>query len=42
VRGYYSSKVGIRDDIEYKGNVAIVEFQGIDPATLPPVKPPED
>ncbi len=40
-RGYYTSKVGIHDEMEYKGNRAIVEFAGIDPATLPPVRPPE-
>ena len=42
VRGYYTSRVGIHDELEYKGNKAIVEFAGIDPATLPPVRPPED
>ena len=42
VRGYYTSKVGIHDEMEYKGNRAIVEFSGIDPATLPPVPQPED
>jgi len=42
VRGYYTSKVGIHDEMEYKGNRAIVEFAGIDPATLPPVRPSED
>ncbi len=41
-RGYYTSKVGIHDDLEYKGNRAIVEFAGIDPTTLPPVPQPED
>jgi gluconate 2-dehydrogenase gamma chain len=41
-RGYYTSKVGIHDEMEYKGNRAIVEFSGIDPATLPPVRPPAD
>ena len=40
-RGYYTSKIGIHDEMEYKGNRAIVEFAGIDPATLPPVKQPE-
>jgi hypothetical protein len=38
-RGYYSSKIGIHDEMEYKGNRAIVEFAGVDPATLPPVRP---
>ena len=37
-RGYYTSKVGIHDEMEYKGNRAIVEFSGIDPATLPPIR----
>lgn len=41
-RGYYTSKVGIHDEMEYKGNRAIVEFSGIDPATLAPVPPAED
>jgi hypothetical protein len=40
-RGYYSSKVGIHDEMEYKGNRAIVEFAGVDPATLPPMRPVE-
>jgi len=39
-RGYYTSKVGLHDEIEYKGNRAIVEFAGTDPATLPPVARP--
>jgi hypothetical protein len=41
-RGYYTSKVGIHDEMEYKGNRAIVEFSGVDPRTLPPVRPPAD
>jgi gluconate 2-dehydrogenase gamma chain len=41
-RGYYSSKVGIHDEMEYKGNRAIVEFSGVDPEALPPVRPPAD
>jgi len=40
-RGYYTSKVGIHDEMEYKGNRAIVEFSGVDPTTLPPVRPSE-
>jgi hypothetical protein len=36
--GYYTSRIGIHDEMEYKGNKAIVEFSGIDPATLPPVR----
>jgi hypothetical protein len=42
VNGYYTSRVGIHDEMEYKGNKAIVEFSGFDPATLPPVRPPAD
>ncbi len=42
VRGYYTSKVGIHDEMEYQGNKAIVEFAGVDPATLPPIRPVED
>ena len=41
-RGYYTSKVGIHDEMEYKGNRAILEFSGTDVATLPPVRPPQD
>jgi hypothetical protein len=41
-RGYYSSKIGIHDEMEYKGNRAIVEFSGTDVATLPPIRPSED
>lgn len=42
VRGYYTSRVGLHDDIGYLGNKAIVEFAGVDPATLPPVRPVPD
>jgi hypothetical protein len=28
IRGYYSSKIGIHDDQDYKGNVALMEFVG--------------
>ena len=42
VRGYYTSKVGIHDEMEYKGNTMLAEFAGTDPATLPPLRPPED
>ena len=41
-RGYYTSKVGIHDEMEYKGNRAIVEFSGTDVDTLPPIHPSED
>ena len=30
VRGYYSSKTGIHDEMEYKGNVMQEEYSGID------------
>jgi Gluconate 2-dehydrogenase subunit 3 len=30
VRGYYSSKIGIHDEMEYKGNVMQEEYSGID------------
>jgi hypothetical protein len=42
VRGYYTSKIGIHDEMEYKGNTMQGEFAGIDPATLPPIPVPED
>jgi len=39
-RGYYTSSVGIHDEMEYKGNTLLTEFVGTDPATLtPPSKP---
>ena len=41
-RGYYTSKIGIHDEMEYKGNRAIVEFSGVDVATLPPIRPSQD
>jgi len=41
-RGYYSSRVGIHDELEYKGNTLQTEYAGVDPATLPPVRPPRD
>ena len=36
-RGYYTSKIGIHDEIGYKGNTLQAEFAGIDVATLPPI-----
>jgi Gluconate 2-dehydrogenase subunit 3 len=33
VRGYYTSKVGIHDEMEYKGNVMQEEYSGIDVST---------
>jgi hypothetical protein len=41
-RGYYTSRVGIHDELEYKGNTLQTEYAGVDPATLPPVRPPRD
>lgn len=38
VYGYYTSKIGIHDEIEYKGNTLQTEYAGIDVATLPPLK----
>ncbi len=33
VRGYYTSKIGIHDEMEYKGNRLLLEFVGCnDPA----------
>lgn len=33
--GYYTSRIGIHDELEYKGNTLLTEFVGTDPATLP-------
>ena len=30
VRGYYTSKIGIHDELEYKGNKVLMEFVGCD------------
>jgi hypothetical protein len=35
--GYYTSRIGIHDEMEYKGNSLLAEFSGTDPATLPAV-----
>jgi hypothetical protein len=36
VRGYYTSKIGIHDELEYKGNRLLLEFAGCDdPAPKP-------
>jgi hypothetical protein len=32
-RGYYTSKIGIHDDLEYKGNRVLAEFVGCDEPT---------
>ena len=39
-RAYYTSSVGIHDEMEYKGNTLLMEFEGTDPATLPPIPKP--
>ncbi len=33
VRGYYTSKIGIHDELEYKGNRLLLEFVGCDDPT---------
>ena len=40
--GYYTSEIGIHDELEYKGNTLLNEFAGVDVATLPPIKPAGD
>jgi hypothetical protein len=35
-RGYYTSKIGIHDEMEYKGNTLQTEYAGIDVALAPP------
>jgi hypothetical protein len=40
--GYYTSRIGIHDEMEYKGNKLLTEFSGTDPATLPAIPPPGD
>jgi hypothetical protein len=35
VHGYYTSKIGIHDDLEYKGNRILQEFVGCDDPTPP-------
>jgi len=42
VYGYYTSKIGIHDEIEYKGNTLQTEYAGVDVATLPPLNPGGD
>ncbi len=36
VHGYYTSRLGIHDELEYQGNTMLAEFVGADPAALPP------
>ncbi len=33
-RGYYTSAIGLHKELEYKGNSLLMEFEGVDPATL--------
>ena len=40
--GYYTTRIGIHEDMEYKGNTLLAEFSGTDPATLPAIPPPGD
>ena len=40
--GYYTSRIGIHDEMEYKGNTLLTEFSGADPATLPAIAPLAD
>ena len=35
VRGYYTSKIGIHDELEYKGNRILTEFVGCGDPTPP-------
>lgn len=35
IRGYYTSKIGIHDDLEYKGNRILMEFVGCGDPTPP-------
>jgi gluconate 2-dehydrogenase gamma chain len=35
VRGYYTSKIGIHDELDYKGNRILMEFVGCDDPTPP-------
>jgi hypothetical protein len=34
-RIYYTSSIGIHEDLNYKGNVMLKEFAGIDASTVP-------
>jgi hypothetical protein len=38
-RFYYTSSLGIHDEMEYKGNTLLMEFEGTDPASLPRILP---
>lgn len=37
--GYYTSRIGLHDELEYKGNTLLMEFEGVDPVTLAPPRP---
>jgi hypothetical protein len=39
IRAYYTSKTGIHDDLNYKGNVLLQEFVGTDVSPKPPSQP---
>jgi len=41
VWAYYTSRLGIHDELEYEGNVALGEFVGTDVATLPRINRPQ-
>lgn len=36
-KGYYTSRIGLHDELEYKGNSMLAEFVGTDVATLPTI-----
>ncbi len=36
-KGYYTSRIGLHDELEYKGNSMLEEFAGTDVATLPTI-----
>ena len=38
IQGYYTSKIGIHDDLDYKGNRMIVDYVGCDDPPPPPTK----
>jgi hypothetical protein len=40
--GYYTSRIGIHDEMEYKGNTLLAEFSGTDPAALPAIPLPDE
>lgn len=40
-KGYYTSRIGLHDELEYKGNSMLAEFVGTDVAMLPAIGTPE-